>query len=217
MIHLPHTKVTQQTGAAAPQREPRPIQTSFHDPHTQGGRGSHYSKLSWCCVSPRDVGVDHVCPCPISLCESPGLSWHSAAVGQNQSPPTAPAQMNWQRLFSTGGEKNKSWGRASPPSTALSNASPAPGSILIQQFYEKQKSSILIGENSLLPPAEHQSVISLSCKTMFIPDGVCLGTNTRSEMCTHLKTQTLHLILYLLVNPHCSQAPFQNTPTGRRK
>lgn len=52
---------------------------------------------------------------------------------------------------------------------------------------------------------------------MFIPDGVCLGTNTRSEMCTHLKTQTLHLILYLLVNAHCSQALFQNTPTGRRK
>lgn len=101
--------------------------------------------------------------------------------------------------------------------TALSNASPAPGCIFIQQFYEEQKSSILIGENSLLPPAEHQSVISLSCKTMFIPDGVCLGTNTRSEMCTHLKTQTLHLILYLLVNAHCSQAPFQNTPTGRRK
>lgn len=115
------------------------------------------------------------------------------------------------------GGKSTSRGRASPPSTALSNTSPAPGCVLIQQFHEKQKSSILIGENSLLPPTERQSVISLSCKTMFIPDRVYLGTNTRSEMCTHLKTQTLHLILYLLVNPHCSQAPFQNTPTGRRK
>lgn len=107
MIHLPHTKVTQQTGAAAPQRGPRPIQTSFHDLHTQGGRGSCYSKLSWWCESPRDVGLDHVCPCPISLGDSPGLSWRSAAVGQNQSLPAAPAQMNWQRLFSTGGGKKQ--------------------------------------------------------------------------------------------------------------
>lgn len=119
MIHLPHTKVTQQTGAAAataPQHGLCPIQTVFHDPHAQGGRGSCYSKLSWCWVSPRDVGKDHVRPCSISLGESPGLSWRSAAAGQNQRPPAAPAQMNWQRLFSTGGgEKTNPGDEHLPP------------------------------------------------------------------------------------------------------
>jgi len=36
-------------------------------------------------------------------------------------------------------------------------------------------------------------------------------------MRTHLKTPTPRFILRTLVHPHCSQAPFQNTPMGRRK
>lgn len=85
MIHLPHTKVTQQTGAAAPQRGPRPIQTSFHDLHAQGGRGAAYSKLSWCCGSPRDVGLGHVCPCPISLGDTQGCLGLQLLLGRTSA------------------------------------------------------------------------------------------------------------------------------------
>lgn len=61
-----------------------------------------------------------------------------------------------------------------------------------------------------------QSVISLSCRTMFIPSGVCLGTLAPSERRTHCRTRALHFGLYLPVNTHCSQAPFQSTPKRRK-